>query len=83
MEFSGASLMAADQPIAHWTFDRLDGQTAPNAVAGGQPGAVHGATPVAGAKEGALVFDGRDDYVTLGDVGQFESTTVAFWMTLE
>jgi hypothetical protein len=35
MGFFGSALMAAEQPIGHWTFDRLDGQTAPNAVAGG------------------------------------------------
>jgi len=62
MGLFGSALMAAEEPIGHWTFDRLDDQTAPNAVANGQPGEVQGATPVAGAKDRALAFDGRDDY---------------------
>jgi len=73
-------LMAAEQPIGHWTFDRLDGQTAANTAVDGEPGAVHGAAPVAGVKDGGLAFDGQDDYVALGDLGAFEAVTIAFWM---
>jgi hypothetical protein len=73
-------LPTAEEPIGHWTFDRLDGQTAPNAVVSGQPGAVHGATAVAGVKDGALSFDGRDDYVALGELGQFDAVTITFWI---
>lgn len=71
---------AAEGPSGHWTFDRLDGESAPNSVAGGRPGVVHGAAEAAGAKDGALIFDGRDDYVALGDLGQFDAATIAFWM---
>jgi len=80
MGLFGSALMAAEEPIGHWTFDRLDDQTAPNAVANGQPGEVQGATLVAGAKDVALAFDGHDDYVALGDLGQFDAVTIAFWM---
>ncbi|MBL7043826.1 MAG: exo-alpha-sialidase [Pirellulaceae bacterium] len=71
---------AAEQPIGHWTFDRLDGQRAPDSTGNRPPAAVHGATPVAGIQGGALAFDGLDDYVPLGDLGQFDAVTIAFWM---
>ncbi len=77
---ASARSAAAEQPIGHWTFDRLDGQNAPDSTDNRPPAAVHGATPVAGIQGGALAFDGLDDYVPLGDLGQFDAVTVAFWM---
>ncbi|NQT38795.1 MAG: tyrosine-type recombinase/integrase [Planctomycetes bacterium] len=75
-----APLSASEGPIAHWTFDRLDGSTAPNVVTAGQSAIVDGATSAAGIEGGALVFDGRDDYVALGDFGENDAVTIAFWM---
>ncbi len=55
---------AEDGAIAHWTFDRLVGETLPDSTSNRRDATNHGAKPVAGAKDGALAFDGRDDYVT-------------------
>lgn len=78
--FTATTSVAAEGPIAHWTFDRLDGQAVSNSAAAAGPGTVHGATPVAGVEGPALAFDGRDDYVALGEVGRFDAVTIAFWM---
>ena len=62
-----ASVAAAQEaaPIRHWTFDR---------------DTIEGARCVEGILGDAAAFDGEDDSLVLGDVGQFESATVAFWM---
>ncbi len=75
-----APLLASEEPIAHWTFDRLDGPTASNSAAAGQSAVVNGATCAAGVKGGALAFDGHNDYVALGDFGERDAVTIAFWM---
>jgi hypothetical protein len=53
-----------------------------DAVSGLRPLAP-GARPVAGVQAGALQFDGRRTYVTLGDRLQLERFTIAAWVRLE
>jgi hypothetical protein len=68
---------AADEDlVGHWTFDAA----AADSSGAGRHGTVHGAAAVEGAIGAALQFDGQDDYVALGDLGQHEAVTVAFWM---
>ncbi|MEM7280758.1 MAG: LamG-like jellyroll fold domain-containing protein [Pseudomonadota bacterium] len=48
--------------LAHWTFDETSGNVAVDSM-GGHNGDVSGATWVGGAVDGALSFDGNNDYV--------------------
>jgi len=66
--------------IGHWTFDAPADNVARDASGHGRDGKVVGASAVEGKVGGALGFDGEDDYVALGDFGEFEAVTVAFWM---
>ncbi len=74
-----AGVRAAESPIGHWTFDAPADDAARDA-AGDRDAKIHGAVPAPGALGGALAFDGKDDYVELGDLGQVASATIAFWM---
>ena len=50
------------QPVSHWKFDEGSGTTAYDSV-GTNDGTVYGATWTTGQVDGALSFDGIDDYV--------------------
>ncbi|MHC4345944.1 MAG: LamG-like jellyroll fold domain-containing protein, partial [Planctomycetota bacterium] len=69
-------------PVAHWKFDEGAGSIAYDS-AGDNDGTVYGADWTTGILDGALSFDGEDDYV---NVGQPESLTnmgsgsVALWL---
>jgi hypothetical protein len=52
-------------PIAHWKFDEGSGTTAYDS-AGTNDGTVYGVTWTTGQIDGALSFDGVDDYVEIG-----------------
>jgi hypothetical protein len=51
---------------AHWTFDESSGDTAYDAI-GDKHGTVSGAARTTGILDGALQFDGVDDYVDCGN----------------
>jgi len=51
--------------LAHWRFDESSGATAVDSV-GYNDGRVHGAAWASGKMNGALSFDGADDYVDCG-----------------
>ena len=78
----GASAAGAERAglIGHWTFDKLAGNVAPDASGAGHDAVVHGASPAQGRDGGALGLDGKDDFVALGDLGEHEAVTIAFWM---
>ena len=57
--------------ISHWKFDEGSGTTAYDS-AGNNDGTVYGAQWTTGQIDGALSFDGVDDYVDLGDIDEFE-----------
>ncbi len=70
----------------HWTFDEGTGSTACESI-NGYDGTISGASWTTGEIEGALSFDGTDDYVDCGDVifadgGEItsEDFTVACWV---
>jgi len=67
--------------VAHWALDEGGGTVAVDCV-GDQDGVVEGAAWCAGIIDGALRFDGVDDYVDCGSAGvpAPERMTVAFWM---
>ena len=73
--------------IAHWKLDESEGDTAEDS-AGDNDGTLHGDPlwlPNAGRVEGALLFDGDDDYVDCGDSSDFDITgqiTVAAWVNV-
>lgn len=52
--------------VARWTFDESSGAVASDAI-GNQHGVVYGATRTDGVLDGALQFDGEDDYVDCGN----------------
>jgi Leucine-rich repeat (LRR) protein len=62
-----ASYSLRAMPVtAHWPFDEFSGTTAYDAV-GDKHGTVHGAAWTDGILDGALEFDGVDDYVDCGN----------------
>ncbi|MBM4091527.1 MAG: hypothetical protein FJ276_19185 [Planctomycetes bacterium] len=77
-----ASVIAAQDAslIGHWTFDETAGEVARDSSGKGRDAKIHGATWTKGAVGGALRFDGVDDYVELGDLGEHAAVTIAFWM---
>lgn len=72
-----------EQPalIAHWKFDDETGTIAVDS-AGGNDGTVNGAVWDTGRIDGALDFDGVDDYVDCGDGLDFDIVTVAAWVNV-
>jgi len=61
------------RPISHWKFDEGEGDIAYDS-AGNNHGTIYGATWTSGQIDGALDFDGVDDYVNVGTLGSFGST---------
>jgi len=73
-------VVSGAEPVAHWKLDEPSGEAARDSSAGGRDGDVHGATAVDGVLGRARLFDGRDDFITLGDLGEFPAVTIAFWV---
>lgn len=71
---------AGAEPIAHWTLDEPAGEVAHDSSAGGRHGEAHGTTVVYGILDRARRFDGQDDFLALGDMGEFPAVTIAFWV---
>jgi hypothetical protein len=67
--------------VAHWKFDEGSG-TAAYDSAGNNDGTIDGAQWMDGIFDGALDFDGKDDYVALGDVNEFEFGNADFSLSL-
>ncbi len=58
--------LAGAGPISHWKFDEGEGDIAYDS-AGDNDGTIHGANWTTGQIDGALDFDGENDYVDLGN----------------
>lgn len=72
------------QPISHWKFDEGEGDTAYDSAANNH-GTIYGATWTTGQINGALSFDGANDYVDVGDkdildFGASSSFSIAAWV---
>ena len=67
--------------VAHWKFDEGEGNTATDS-AGNNDGTIQGAIWTTGQADGALSFDGVDDYVEVSDNPSLEpqNITVAAWV---
>ena len=71
--------------IASWNFDERSGTTAFDS-AGSNDGVVHGAQWVDGLLDGALNFDGVDDYVEIPDsdsLNPYAGLTVSAWVYID
>ncbi|MHC4397039.1 MAG: LamG-like jellyroll fold domain-containing protein, partial [Planctomycetota bacterium] len=71
--------------IGWWKFDDGEGGTAADSGTGGNNGTVSGALWATGKLDGALNFDGEDDYVSIPNESDFDITTnitVAVWVKL-
>lgn len=68
-------------PIAHWPLDEGTGTTASDTV-GGNQATVQGADWTDGILDGALAFDGVDDYVDCGNDPALapEQFTISLWI---
>ena len=66
--------------LGHWRLDEAVGDVAKNALLAGRDGEIHGAKWVLGKEGSAPQFDGKTAYVALGDLGEFEAATIAFWV---
>ena len=86
---TGAPLCASEPPLAHWPLKDGSGQTVKESVASHK--AFLGASPDADEQDpkwvnGRLVFDGKNDCVTVGDGDDFTLTdkgTLAGWVKLD
>ena len=75
---SFAQATLTDGLVAHW---KLDGNA--NDSAGSNNGTIYGATPVTGQIDGALEFDGVNDYVNLGNPASLNfsgAITISAWI---
>ncbi len=72
-----------DELLAHWPLDEVANGVAKDASGHGHDGRIVGTKVVPGAVSGALWFDGQKDHVLLGDFGQREAFTLAFWVKPE
>jgi len=79
-----SSAVADPDLVAHWKFDEKSGNTATDSSGNGLDGIlVGGPAWVAGRINGALLFDGSDDYVDCGNNILFNITdqiTVMCWI---
>lgn len=87
--YQGArSADAADDPIAHWRFDEMEGTDAYDSSGSGNDGTLeNGPTWTTDGKYGAaLNFDGVDDYIALTDISNLSPTiavSVGAWVRTE
>ncbi|MHC4398189.1 MAG: LamG domain-containing protein, partial [Planctomycetota bacterium] len=65
--------------LAHWKLDDRDGDVAKDSSGAGRHATIFGGTVTRGVLGGAIAFDGQDDFIELGDLGEFECATLAFW----
>jgi len=85
--FSCADSPGGDSPLdgglaGHWRFDGTagNGSVAPDASGNGRDGRLHGQTVVEGVLGGALLFEGYDQVVEVGDLGVTAPATVSLWI---
>jgi len=79
------SVMATDPNlIAHWQLDDGTGSVAEDS-AGDNDGTVYGAVWTDGIIDGALDFDGDDDYVEVPDSNEFttDTGTISAWIKMD
>jgi len=80
------SAWALDGIISHWRFDQGSGNIAYDSV-GTNDGTIYGATWTMGKIDGALSFDGVDDYVEVIDSDDSldieDNITIAAWVKLD
>lgn len=74
------------QPVSHWKFDEGSGNIAYDS-AGNNHGTIYGAQWIDGQVEGALNFDGVDDYVDIPydsslDINASQGITLSVWIKL-
>ncbi|MHC4758662.1 MAG: LamG domain-containing protein, partial [Planctomycetota bacterium] len=68
--------------MARWTFDEGEGQEALSS-SGDCKGAIEGANWTEGRFGGALDFDGQNDYVSVGHLGNYEAITISMWINID
>lgn len=80
---SSAGLLAAspeadDSLIGRWDFEQAS--MAEDSSGHGHHGRILGVRTTKGMHGAALRLDGKDDFVRIGDLGEHDQATVAFWM---
>ncbi len=69
--------------VSHWKLNEGGGNIATDSAGNGNDGAVQGdAVWGAGKIEGALSFDGIDDYIDAGDIDLTDAFTISAWMKM-
>ncbi len=82
------TVAACSQPVvvASWDFDQAEGTVLKDVSGNGHDGAIHGATWGEGRFGGGLIFDGKDDYVSVPaspDLDLLDAMTVEVWARLD
>ena len=65
--------------VSYWKFDEGSGTTASDSL-NGNHGAIYGATWTTGRVGGALAFDGINDYIDLGNLGNMGRFSLSLWI---
>ncbi|MFC1739439.1 right-handed parallel beta-helix repeat-containing protein, partial [Planctomycetota bacterium] len=75
-----------EDAIAYWKFDEGEGSIAYDSAGENHGTLMNGPQWTTGQLDGALSFDGHDDYVSAGDIPELHATdsfTWSFWVNLE
>ena len=65
--------------VAYWTFDEGSGDTAHDSTGTNNGTLLNGPVWTTGIVNGALEFDGNNDYVDVGYLGEFPTWTISLW----
>jgi len=76
---AGTDPNEGNPPAAYWTMDLKSGNTLYDVSGNGKNGTITEATQVAGKYGSALSFDGSNDKIDVGDVGDETESSFAFW----
>jgi len=78
------SIMVNGGLVAYWDYNEGEGATCFDQSGLGNNGMIYGADWICGVAGSALVFDGIDDYVHVGELGNFGSqistSTISAWV---
>lgn len=80
-EIAALSTPPVTLPIAHWKFDEISGTTAVDSLGGNDGTLINGPSWVAGMLDGALSFDGDNDYVDVNSINPrgYDDFTLSAW----
>ncbi|MHC4790812.1 MAG: LamG-like jellyroll fold domain-containing protein, partial [Planctomycetota bacterium] len=68
--------------ISHWRFDEGSGSTAHDSVGDNDGNIIGDPNWTTGITDGALRFDGVDDYIDVGYIGECDELSIVLWVNI-